>query len=110
MPPKYDPNSPEAKELVALFQSVGLSEKSAADLARQPKSASPFKALIEEFNLKAEALDEKTAGTLVKLSGAYGKLALGEKGYAVQKVLKGDLKTPDQVAGASLRLVWGRKG
>lgn len=102
MPPKFDPNSPEAQELTALFVKVGLSQKAAVDLVRQPKSAAPFKALIEEFQLATSPVDEKTAGTLVKLSASAGKLGPAERGHAVERVLQGDVKTPDQVTGKSL--------
>ena len=99
MPPKFDPNAPEVKELTDLFEKVGLSNKSATDLVRQPKSAAPFKTLVDEFSLASSTLDEKTAGTLVKLSGGMSKLGPAEKGYAVERIVKGDIKTPDQVSG-----------
>ena len=101
MPPKFDPNSPEAQELTALFVSVGLPQKAATDLVRRPKSAAPFKALIQDFQLttRTSEIDEKKAAVLVKLSAGCGKLAQGEKGYAVEKILKGDIKTPDQISG-----------
>ena len=101
MPPKFDPNAPEVKALIEQFESVGLSNKAATDLVRQPKSATPFKALVDEFHLDKDKLDEKTAGALVKLSAGAGKLGPGEKGYAVDKIVKGDIKTPDQVSGES---------
>lgn len=105
MPPKFDPNAPEVKELTDLFEKVGLSNKSATDLVRQPKSAAPFKALVDEFNLSSSTLDEKTAGTLVKLSGGMSKLGPAEKGYAVERIVKGDIKTPDQVSGGLVMLL-----
>jgi glutaminyl-tRNA synthetase len=100
MPPKFDPKSPEVQELISLFGKVGLSEKAATELVRQPKSAAPFKALVEDFGLAKESHDEKVASNLVKLSASCGKLGQGEKAYAVERILKGDLKTADQVAGA----------
>lgn len=105
MPPKFDLNSPEVKELVELFTKVGLTYKASTDLVRQPKSATPFKALVEDFQLANESHDEKTASNLVKLSAGCAKLEQGEKGYAVQKILNGDLKTADQVAGEPARFL-----
>ena len=105
MPPKFDPKAPEVKELTELFEKVGLTNKAATDLVRQPKSAAPFKALVDEFNLSSSTLDEKVAATLVKLSGGMSKLGPAEKGYAVERIVAGDIKTPDQVSGG---LITGR--
>ena len=105
MPPKFDPKAPEVKELTDLFEKVGLTNKAATDLVRQPKSAAPFKALVDEYNLSSSMLDEKVAATLVKLSGGMSKLGPAEKGYAVERIVAGDIKTPDQVSGG---LITGR--
>lgn len=99
MPPKFDPNSPENAALITLFTQLGLSSKSASDIVRQPKQVAPLKALVEEFSLADKSLDEKQASALVKLSAGCGKLGQSEKAYIVDKVIKGDLKTGDQVSG-----------
>jgi glutaminyl-tRNA synthetase len=99
MPPKIDPNSPENTALISLFTSLGLASNSATELIRQPKSGVAFKSLIDEFQLEGKTFDEKQAGALVKLSAAGGKLGAEKRGYVVEKIVQGDLKTPDQVVG-----------
>jgi hypothetical protein len=99
MPPKFDPKTPENASLIQLFTSLGLPSNSATELVRQPKNSKPFKSLIEEYNLESTHLDERSAAALVKLSTSSGKLREAEKGFVVGKVVKGDLKSVDQVAG-----------
>ncbi|OCF36927.1 glutamine-tRNA ligase [Kwoniella heveanensis BCC8398] len=100
MPPKFDPSTPENAALIALFEGLGLANKSATELVRQPKSGVAFKTLIDEYNLSDKKFDEKQAGALVKLSASAGKLGPAEKGYVVDKIVNGSLKTQDQVAAA----------
>lgn len=99
MPPKFDPNSPENAPLIQLFQSLGLASNSATELVRQPKSGKAFKSLIDEYGLTNNKYDEKQAGALVKLSSVSAKLGSEQKDFLVQKIVKGDVKTPDQVTG-----------
>jgi glutaminyl-tRNA synthetase len=99
MPAKFDPASPENAVLIDQFTALGLSPNAATALVRQPKSSTPFKALIDEFNLTAVKLDEKAAGALVKLSASSDKLGSAEKGFAITKIVKGDIKSADQVSG-----------
>jgi glutaminyl-tRNA synthetase len=101
MPPKFDPNSPENASLISLFESLGLTSNAATNLVRTPKSAAPFKALIDDYNLSGKSFDEKQAAALVKLSATGGKLQPPERGYVVDKIVNGALKSPDQVTGMS---------
>ncbi|WVQ77217.1 glutamine-tRNA ligase [Cryptococcus sp. DSM 104548] len=100
MPPKFDPSAPENAQLISLFQNLGLANKSATELVRQPKSGKAFKSLIDQYNLGNERFDEKQAGALVRLSSVGDKLGEEQKGWLVQKIVKGDVKSPDQVAAA----------
>ncbi|KAI9639619.1 tRNA synthetases class I, catalytic domain-containing protein [Dioszegia hungarica] len=100
MPPKLDPNSPANQALHAQFTKLGLSPATATELVRQPKQGAAVKALIEAYQLDKETLDEKTASALVKLAVGGGKLGEAEKGFAVQKVIKGDVTSNDQVTAA----------
>ncbi|ODO08942.1 glutamine-tRNA ligase [Cryptococcus wingfieldii CBS 7118] len=100
MPPKFDPAAPENAELISLFQNLGLANKSATELVRQPKSGKAFKSLIDQYSLGNERFDEKQAGALVKLSSVGDKLSEEQKGWLVQKIVKGDVKSPDQVTAA----------
>ncbi len=99
MPPKFDPGAPENASLINLFTSLGLAQNSATALVRQPKSGAALKSLIDEYHLDGKTRDEKQAAALVKLSTARTKLGGRQKGYIVEKIGKGDLRTPDQVAG-----------
>lgn len=99
MPPKFDPKSPENASLISYFSQLGLSNNTATELVRTPKSGVAFKALLEENALADKHFDEREATALVKLSAAGGKLGPAERGYIVQKIIKGDLKSSDQVAG-----------
>ncbi|KIR67127.1 glutamine-tRNA ligase [Cryptococcus bacillisporus CA1873] len=100
MPPKFDPNSPENAPLIQLFQNLGLASNSATELVRQPKSGKAFKSLIDEYSLADNKYDEKQAGALVKLSSVSGKLGKEQKDFLVGKIVKGDLKTADQITAA----------
>ena len=103
MPPKFNPDDPATAALITLFTSLGVAPASATELVKQPKQGQAFKGLIEEFDLQDASadrkLDEKQAAALVKLATTGGKLGQAEKGFVVQKVLKGDLKSADQVTG-----------
>lgn len=101
MPPKFNPDDPATAALITLFTSLGVAPASATELVKQPKQGQAFKGLIDEFRLEdvEQKLDEKQAAALVKLATTGGKLGQGEKGFVVQKVLKGDIKSPDQVTG-----------
>ncbi|KAL7421559.1 Glutaminyl-tRNA synthetase [Cryptotrichosporon argae] len=100
MPPKFDPTAPENATLISLFASLGLSSSAATELVRQPKSGAAFKALVDAHGLGGKTFDERQAQALVKLSAVGGKLCAEEKAYVVQKIEKGDLRAPDQVAAA----------
>ena len=99
MPPKFDATTPENASLIRLFTSLGLATNSATELVRQPKAGSCLKSLIDEYGLEGKQLDERSAGALVKLSGSGSKLRRRRKGYVVDKIVKGDVRSPDQVTG-----------
>ncbi|WVN88093.1 glutamine-tRNA ligase [Cryptococcus depauperatus CBS 7841] len=99
MPPKFDPHSPENASLIALFRNLGLAQNSAQELIRQPKSGNAFKSLIDEYDLSKNSFDERQASALVKLSQV-NQLSKEQLDWLVAKTVKGDIKTPDQVAAA----------
>lgn len=101
MPPKFDPKSPENAALIEQFTNLGLSNNAAVNLVRTPKQVTPFKALIDEYNLSGKSFDEKQAAALVKLSAVGSGLQPPERGYMVDKIVGGSLKSTDQVAGES---------
>jgi hypothetical protein len=101
MPPKFNPEAPENASLITLFSSLGLSNNAAVNLVRTPKQSAPFKALIDDYDLAGKTFDDKQAAALVKLSATGGKLEPPERGFVVQKIVNGALKSPDQVTGRS---------
>ena len=99
MPPRSHPKTPENASLITLFTSLGLSSNAATELVRQPKSGLAFKSLVDEYHLEDRVFHEKQALALVKLSSSGGKLGAGERGYIVERIEDGGLKSPDQITG-----------
>ncbi|RXK40849.1 glutamine-tRNA ligase [Tremella mesenterica] len=100
MPPKFDPTAPEVQALLSLFTNLGLTQNSATELVRQPKAGQALKGLIEEFHLQGQTFDERQAAVLVKLSAVGGKLGPAEKGYVLQRITSGGIRSTDQVTAA----------
>ncbi|GJE84275.1 glutaminyl-tRNA synthetase [Phanerochaete sordida] len=99
MPPKA--TSADTAELVELFKSIGLTQSKAAEAAKSPKSATTLKDIINTKQLAGKNLDEKTAVLLAALAVQGNKLGADERGYAVDAILDGRLKSTDQVAAAT---------
>ena len=97
MPPKA--TSADTAELVELFKSIGLTQSKAAEAAKSPKSATTLKDIIEKKQLAGKNLDEKTAVLLAAVAVQGSKLGEDERGYAVDAILDGRLKSTDQVSG-----------
>jgi glutaminyl-tRNA synthetase len=94
--------TPENEALVTRFQSIGLTQAKALEAAKSPKQAAILKDLIEQNNSVATGLDEKRAGLVVGLANALSKslnVTSTEKDYVLGRILNGNLKTIDQVAG-----------
>ncbi|KIP10691.1 hypothetical protein PHLGIDRAFT_125388 [Phlebiopsis gigantea 11061_1 CR5-6] len=99
MPPKAP--SADTAELVELFKSIGLTQSKAAEAAKNPKSAATLKDIIEKKQLSGKSLDEKTSVLLAALAVQGSKLGEDERGYAVDAILDGRLKSTDQVSAAA---------
>lgn len=86
---------------VELFKSIGLSQAKAAEAAKSPKPAAVLKDIIDTNETVAKGVDEKQAGLIAGLAVLLVKteLAKQERDYAISKILNGDLKSADQVAG-----------
>ena len=97
MPPKAP--SADTAELIELFKSIGLTQSKAAEAAKSPKSAATLKDIIEKKQLSGKSLDEKTSVLLAALAVQGSKLGEDERGYAVDAILDGRLKSTDQVSG-----------
>lgn len=94
--------SPETEELITLFKSIGLTQSKAAEAAKNPKSASTLKDIIEKNNLSEKALDEKTGVLLAAAAVQSSKLGEPERDYIVAAIFDGRLKSTDQVSGMPL--------
>lgn len=99
MPPPKAAHSAETVELIELFKSIGLTQAKAAEAAKNPKSATVLKDIIEKKQLVGQALDEKTSVLLAAAAVQSSKLGDDERGYAVDAILDGRLKSTDQVSG-----------
>ena len=107
MAPKAS-DAAETAELVELFKKIGLTQSKAAEAAKSAKSATALRAIVDAHALatREPPLEEKQAVLLAALAvQSAGKLADGERDYAVGAVLDGRLKTTDQVAGEWLSKV-----
>jgi glutaminyl-tRNA synthetase len=105
MPPKAKsaPSDAETSVLVELFQSIGLTQSKASDVAKSPKIAEPLKSLIERSELSGRPLEEKQAGLLVSYAPLSGKLRDDEERRCiVDRILDGKLKSVDQITGEYL--------
>ena len=94
--------SPETAAYVDLFKSIGLTQAKAAEAAKSAKSAALLQGLIERHSLKGR-VDEKQAGLIAALAVQGTKIGEDERGYVVDAIIDGRLKSTDQVNGASTR-------
>ena len=106
MAPKPTPTTEEIETLAAKFEAIGLNQAKAKDAAKSPKIAEPLKHLVETFKLSERLVGDKQASLLVHFAPPSSKLAGDqERGYIVDKIIDGKLKSTDQVNGESSILV-----
>ena len=99
-PPKATVTSPETAAYVDLFKSIGLTQAKAAEAAKSAKSAALLQDLIERHSL-AGRVDEKQAGLVAALAVQGAKIGEDERGYVINAVIDGRLKSTDQLNGVS---------
>ncbi|KII94900.1 hypothetical protein PLICRDRAFT_128224 [Plicaturopsis crispa FD-325 SS-3] len=95
---------PPESDLISLFKSINLTQAKAAEAAKSPKSAAVLQEIIKSHDLAAQGLDEKQAVLTAAFASQVAKIATagdGEKGYVVDAILKGKLKSVDQVSAAT---------
>ena len=92
--------SPETAAYIDLFKSIGLTQAKAAEAAKSAKSAEILQGLIERYSLTGR-VDEKQAGLVAALAVQGTKIGEDERGYVVDAIIDGRLKSTDQVNGAS---------
>lgn len=106
MAPKPTPTTEEIETLATKFESIGLNQAKAKDAAKSSKIAEPLKHLVETFKLSERSVGDKQASLLVHFAAPSSKLAGDqERGYIVDKIIDGKLKSTDQVNGESCILV-----
>lgn len=102
MAPKPTLTSEEVDALAKQFETIGLNQVKAKDTAKSPKIAEPLKFLVETFKLPERSVKDKQASLLVHLAPQSSKLASDEeRGYIVDRIIDGKLKSTDQVNGES---------
>ena len=92
--------SSETAAYIDLFKSIGLTHAKAAEAAKSAKSAEILQGLIERYSLTGR-VDEKQAGLVAALAVQGTKIGEDERGYVVDAIIDGRLKSTDQVNGAS---------
>ena len=108
MSPKPIPPAEEVDALAAKFETIGLNQSKAKDAAKSQKIAEPLKHLVETFKLSERSVNDKQASLLVHFAPPSSKLPSDqERGYIVDKIIHGKLKSTDQVNGESdILVVW----
>lgn len=108
MAPKTTPTTEEIDELTAKFETIGLNQAKAKDAAKSAKIAEPLKHLVETFKLSERSVNDKQASLLVHFAPPSSKLAGDqERGYIIDKIVDGKLKSTDQVNGESdISVAW----
>ncbi|KAH9972938.1 glutamine-tRNA ligase [Lactifluus volemus] len=100
-PSKSTPaTSPETAAYIELFKSIGLTQAKAAEAAKSAKSAALLQRLIEKHELTGGRIDEKQAGLVAALAVQGAKMEEDERGYIVDAIIHGRLKSNDQVNAA----------
>ena len=102
MPPKQTLTTEEIDALAVKFEAIGLNQAKARDAAKSPKIADPLKRLVETFKLSQRSVSDKQASLLVHFAPPSSKLPSDqERGYIVERIIDGRLKSTDQVNGES---------
>ena len=100
MPPKPTLTTEEIDALTAKFETIGLNKAKAKDAAKSSKIAEPLKHLVETFGLAERSVNDKQASLLVYLAPPSSRLSGDqERGYVVDRIIDGKLKSTDQVNG-----------
>ncbi|KAI9026521.1 tRNA synthetases class I, catalytic domain-containing protein [Phycomyces nitens] len=86
--------------LVELFVKIGLSEQKAKDTAKNKKLSPTLESVIDEANVRTNGCDKDVGILLYQLATTITKDATQHRAYLVNKIVKGDLKTTDQVTAA----------
>ena len=100
MAPKLDVNDPQVARLLELFSKISLTGQRAQDTVKNAKYAASLEQVITSLHLDEANLDAKTSSLVVVAASNGCDLAEAKRAYVVQRIVKGDLKSTDQVTAA----------
>ena len=100
MAPKLDTNDPQVARLIELFATISLTGQRAADTIKNPKYARALEHTITALQLDRQGLDAKTGSAVVVAASSGAELPEAKLDYIVQRVLKKDLVSTDQIQTA----------
>ncbi|KAI9276085.1 tRNA synthetases class I, catalytic domain-containing protein [Sporodiniella umbellata] len=86
--------------LVPIFTKIGLSEQKAKDTAKNKKLAPTLEGIIRLANVGETGCDKERGILLYHLATTLTPEAAAHQAFLVQKIMKRDLKTTDQVQAA----------
>jgi glutaminyl-tRNA synthetase len=99
---KFDANDPAAAATISQFQSIGLTQAKATDVARNPKNATCLSDLVQQNSLQDKGLDAKQGALLTTLAVSGQQLDQPGRNYICAAIVDGRLKSEDQVTGEQL--------
>jgi len=85
--------------MISQFQSIGLSQAKATDVARNPKNATSLGDLIRENSLEGKGIDAKKGALLTTLAISGQQLSRDGRDYVCAAIIDDRLKSEDQIAG-----------
>lgn len=100
MAPKLDTSDPNVARLVDLFATISLTGQRAADTIKNPKYARALEHVIKSRKLDELHLDPKDGSAVVVAASSGADLPDAKLEYVVDRVLKHDLKSSDQIQTA----------
>ena len=100
MAPKLDTSDPHVSRLLDLFARISLTGQRAADTIKNPKYARALEQVIVDLHLDEQALDAKTGSMVVVAASSGCELPAEKLEYIVQRIVRKDLKTTDQIQTA----------
>lgn len=99
MPPKLDPALSASR--TELFQKVGLNQARASEVAKNPKLAPSFEALILKQQLIQQEVSSKQSNLLLHLVTVDATLDEQKQAIVAASILQSKLTSADQVSGKS---------
>ncbi|WFD26444.1 glutamine--tRNA ligase [Malassezia nana] len=100
MAPKLDTSDPQVARLLDLFSKISLTGQRAADTVKTPKYARALEQVIQALHLDERGLDAKTGSMVVVAASAGCDLPANKLEYVVERIVRKDLKTTDQIQTA----------